>query len=139
VAETALYWDSSAILSVLFSDEHSERARVQALRDGVHLLSSLAWAEVMAVICRLERERAVAPALAETAREALAGGPWRRITSSPDWQALREFAARWPLRGADLWHLALADYLRTELPELVLLTYDRRLAAAARETGFPAT
>ena len=37
----------------------------------VHFLSTLAWAEVHAVIARIERERALAKVLAAAAREAL--------------------------------------------------------------------
>ncbi|MGC8486111.1 MAG: hypothetical protein ACP5O6_10865, partial [Candidatus Baltobacteraceae bacterium] len=44
-------------------------------------------------------------------------------------------AARYPLRGADLWHLALAVDLAEELPELRLLTFDSVLDAAARAEG----
>jgi hypothetical protein len=47
----------------------------------------------------------------------------------------RRLARSWPLRGADLWHLAAAKALQTELPELRLLSFDSRLTAAAHGEG----
>jgi hypothetical protein len=44
-------------------------------------------------------------------------------------------ATKWPLRGADLWHLAAAKSLQTELPELAFLSFDLKLAAAAKGEG----
>ncbi|MHB8363881.1 MAG: type II toxin-antitoxin system VapC family toxin [Vulcanimicrobiaceae bacterium] len=130
-----VYWDSTALLSALFRDDHSEAAVSCAREPGAHIVSSLAWAESHAVIARLERERALACVLADAAREALDLGPWRRVNLAPDWRSLAELARRWPLRGADLWHLALAVRLRADLPELEMLTFDSKLSAAARGEG----
>ncbi len=126
-----LYWDSSAVLSMLFQDGHSRRATVAARKPAVHLLSTLAWAEVHAVIARIEREHALAGILVNAAREALDRGPWRRTSISPEWSMMRDLAARSDLRGADLWHLCAAKTLQVELPELQLLTFDTRLGRAA--------
>jgi len=126
-----IYWDASAIVSVLFKDRSSARAFKWAARDGVHLLSSLAYAETCAVISRLKRERILADVLIQAALETLHQGPWRRLNSSPDWKLVALLADKWSLRGADLWHLAAAKSLQSEFPELVLLTYDARLRAAA--------
>src|SRR5205807_2699653 len=95
---------------------------------GLHLLSSLTWAETHAVLARIERERVMANVLVEAAREALDTGPWRRVTVSPEWKRMRALASKWPLRGADLWHLAAALSLKDDLAELQLLSYDTRLA-----------
>ncbi|MDQ7859067.1 MAG: PIN domain-containing protein [Armatimonadota bacterium] len=127
-----LYWDSSAVLSLLFQDAHSRRAAAAVRKSAVHLLSTLAWAEVHAVIARARRERALADVLIDAAREALDRGPWRRANISPEWGMVREMASRWALRGADLWHLCAAKTLKADLPELELLTFDARLRAAAR-------
>src|SRR5512136_1508959 len=110
-----VYWDTSAILSSLFSDRHSALAIEWARADGVHLLSSLAYAEAWAVIGRLRRERILADILIEAAAETLHHGPWRRLHSQPDWKLVRSLAEKWPLRGADLWHLATARNLKDEL------------------------
>lgn len=130
-----VYWDSSAVLSALFRDPHSEKALAWTRRAGVHLLSTLAWAEVHAVIARAEREGALTGALVESAREALQWGPWRRLTASPDWQLVQALSAKWSLGGADLWHLGVAKSLQVEVPELRVLSFDARLATAARGEG----
>ena len=132
---SAIYWDSSAILSALFRDEHSDEAGRRARGSAVHFLSTLAWAEVLAVIARVERERALAKVLAAAAREALEGGPWRRLNAAPDWKVVRDLSSKWPLRGADLWHLAVAKSLRSEVPELTILSFDAHLVAAAKGEG----
>jgi len=130
-----LYWDTSALLSVLFPDAHSVTAARTARKAGFHGLSTLAWAEAHAVIGRLARDRASSSALLDTARDLLKVGPWRRINISPSWDIVEALATKWPLRGADLWHLAAAKSLQTELPELALLSFDLKLAAAAKGEG----
>jgi len=106
-----------------------------ALTDSVHLLSSLTWAETHAVIARLERERILATTLATAAREAFVDARWRRVNLGPDWQIAERLAQAWPLRGADLWHLATAKTLQADLPELTFLSFDARLVAAAIGEG----
>lgn len=126
-----IYWDSSAVLSTLLQDNHSEPALHWAGSDAVHLLSSLALAEVYAVLSRIKRERLLAKILVESSLDALESGPWRRLTISPDAGEVRKLALKWSLRGADLWHLAAAKTLRRELPELLVLTFDQRLYQAS--------
>ena len=130
-----IYWDTSAIISVLFKDDHSEQAHPLAAQEGVHLISSLGYAEACAVLARIRREGALADILVKAAFEVLETGPWRRLHLSPAWEDLRELSGKWPLRGADLWHLATAKRARTELPELALLTFDDRLKIAAEGEG----
>jgi len=131
----AIYWDASAILSALFKDSHSEEARAHLELPGVHLVSSLGWAETCAVIFRMKREGYLADVLLKVAYETLEEGPWRRIYVLPDYDKFKDLAAAWPLRGADLWHLAAAKTLQKELPELRVLTFDERLRAAAEGEG----
>ena len=52
-----LYWDASAVLSALLKDDHSREAQRWASRSGYHFLSTLACAEVSAVLRRIARER----------------------------------------------------------------------------------
>jgi uncharacterized protein len=131
----AVYWDSSAVLSALFRDGHSTEASKRARGSEVHFLSTLAWAEVHAVIARIERERVLAKVLVAAAREALEEGPWRHLNAVPDWKLVRRLSSKWPLRGADLWHLAVAKSVQTELPELTFMSFDARLTAAAHGEG----
>lgn len=100
---SAVYWDSSAVLSALFRDGHSDEAG--------------------------RRARGAA------AREALEGGPWRRLNAAPDWKVVRDLSSKWPLRAADLWRLAVARSLQSEVPELRIISFDARLAAAAKGEG----
>ncbi len=129
---TVVYWDTSAIVSSLFRDEHSDAASAAAGMPGTNLMSSLAWAETHAVIARIERDRNLATVLVAAAREALETGPWTRVNIDPAWLQIATLARTWPLRGADLWHLAAAKALQVELPELRLLSFDGLLIEAAR-------
>jgi hypothetical protein len=94
-------------------------------------VTSLAWAEVHAVARRLVRDRFVTEDGANLACRTLSEGPWRRVDTAPRWDEMEGLAARWPLRGADLWHLSAAKQICATLPELVVLTFDRRLLEAA--------
>jgi predicted nucleic acid-binding protein len=131
-----VYWDASAILSALFTDMHSDEAQKWARhKDNMHLISSLAYAETCAVIARMQRERLAADILIKAAFETLEGGPWRRLNAWPEWNIMKPLAVKWPLRGADLWHLATAKSLQKQLQELVLLSFDTRLIDAASGEG----
>lgn len=132
---TVVYWDASAVLPVLFADRMTPKAREWAGEDGVHLLSTLALAETVAVIYRLRRERLIGDVLAGAALESLESGPWRSLRLAPHVSDIRGLAGRRSLRGADLWHLAATRTLARELPEVRILTFDRRLQAAADQEG----
>jgi predicted nucleic acid-binding protein len=126
-----VYWDSSSILSALFKDSYSEEALEWSRKEGVHLISAMAYAEVCAVISRIKREGLLANVLIDAAFEALEGGPWRHLNIWPDWKKIKSLSLKWPLKGADLWHLATAKTLQEQIPELIVLTFDNRLRAAA--------
>lgn len=130
-----IYWDASAVLSALFKDKHSDEAINWSRREGIHLLSSLACAEVYAVISRIRREGLLPGVLINAACESLGEGPWRRLNLIPDWDKIKSLSQKWPLRGANLWHLAAAKTLQKRLPELRLLTFDNRLSVAAMGEG----
>ena len=131
----AIYWDASAILSALIQDSHSEEAQQWANRQGVHLISTLSYAEVLAVLARIRREKIMASVLVEAALETVKNGPWRLINFSPPWKTMLTLSNKWSLRGADLWHIATAKSIGLQIPELLLLTFDARLHAAAQGEG----
>ena len=133
------YWDTSAVLSVLFKDSHSDVAQKWVHEEGVHFISTLAYAEACAVIARMRREGIFADILAQASFETLDEGPWRRLAAWPEWIIVQSLSAKWPLRGADLWHLATAKSIQKELPELFLLTFNPRLQKAAQEEGLVST
>lgn len=127
-----VYWDSSAILSVLFRDMHSEIALTRIRRPDIHIVSSLGWTEVHAVMARHLREGAP-EAIVSRAVTTLENG-WRYLRSGPSRAHVRELARRWPLRDADLWHLGTARTIAEEMP-VALLSFDAALAAAATGEG----
>jgi predicted nucleic acid-binding protein len=128
---TVIYWDTSAVISALFNDGNSRKAKVIAERNSLHLLTTLAYAEVSAVISRMKRDHILTEVLFQSAFEVVDRGPWRRISVSPGWSLIQKLSIKHALRGADLWHLSAAMSLTDEFPELSLLTFDQRLKAAA--------
>ncbi|KFI35180.1 hypothetical protein HX99_06545 [Peptococcaceae bacterium SCADC1_2_3] len=130
-----IYWDASAVLSALFKDKHSEEAINWSHREGVHLISSLSSAEVYAVISRIRREGLLDDELINARYKSIEEGPWRRLYLIPAWDEFTSLSQKWPLRGADLWHLATAKTLRKRIPEFYLLTFDNRLMVAAMGEG----
>ena len=130
-----VYWDTSAILSALLQDSHSDEARKWIEKSGLHLMSTLSFAETHAVLARIRREKLLADVLVNAARESLKLGPWNRLNISPQWSDIEDLAFEWNLRGADLWHLATARTVQREIPELLLLTFDDRLRFVASGVG----
>ena len=130
-----LYWDASAILSVLLEDRHSRTARPRIKARGPHLISSLAFVEVCAVLTRLARERHLSAHERRLAIGSVQARPWSALHLEPDRRLAADLADRHGLSGADLWHLAVATTLARELPGLALLTFDSSLAAAAEGEG----
>jgi len=130
-----IYWDSSAVLSALFTDSHSQAAQKWSVAEGVHFVSTLAFAEISAVIHRMNREGLITKTLSRAAFGVLDDGPWRRISTWPEWKIIRSLSGKFPLRGADLWHLAAAKSMQAEFPELFLLSFDKRLKTASESEG----
>lgn len=130
-----VYWDASAILSALVVDDHTEQAQEWLRRRGAHVLSTLAYAEVLAVFERLRRSGIVSERLVVRSLEGLERGLWHRLELQPSWRDIRSLGSKWSLRGADLWHLSTATGLRREMGELILLTFDKRLQLAAQGEG----
>lgn len=57
--QVVVYWDTLAVLSSLFSDDRSPQAQYWINQDGFHFLSTLTYAEICAVIARMQEERRV--------------------------------------------------------------------------------
>jgi predicted nucleic acid-binding protein len=130
-----IYWDASAILSALVEDDHTDQAQEWLKKRGAHVVSTLSYAEVLAVFERLRRSGVVSEKLVDRSLEGLERGPWQRLDLQPDWGDIRSLASQWSLRGADLWHLSTAIGLRREIGEMILLTFDKRLRLAAQGAG----
>ncbi len=129
------YWDTSALVATLFVEKRSAEARARAGSPGVHLMSSLAWAELHAVLARARRTGSFPEARVDAMQAAVVAGPWHYVNTAPRQDVCQSLARRWGLRGADLWHLALAKTLCADLPELTFAVYDARLAEAAAGEG----
>ena len=134
-ADKVIYWDASALLSTLFTDKHSAKAKNWVRKKCIHLISTLAYTETCAVIGRLNREARMEDILIKTAFKMLDEGPWSFTKAWPERETVQSLSKKWPLRGADLWHLATAISLKEQLPELFLLTFDLRLQEAANGEG----
>lgn len=129
---SALYWDASAILSVVIEDRHSKTARRKIAVPGTHLVSSVDFTEACAVLTLLANEGHLSALDRRLAIRSLRARPWSALRLEPDRRLIAELALRHPLRGADPWHLASLATLASELPGLQMITFDSRLAAAAQ-------
>lgn len=112
------------------NERRSEEAMRRIKEPGTHLLSTLAFAESHAVIGRTEREGIYSPSQADEARNRITR-LWQPLYATPALDSVEALSRQWPLRGADLWHLAVAKSLSATLPGLKIFTFDERLAAAA--------
>ncbi|MFN2581884.1 MAG: type II toxin-antitoxin system VapC family toxin [Candidatus Dormibacteria bacterium] len=131
-----VYWDASAIVTLIRREQHTARASRVARRPGTHMVSTLAYAEVMAVVTRSERRGLMAKGAWRLARELLHREPWQRLDLQPDRSEIEQLASKHSLRGADLWHLATVSTVRRSVEELRLLTFDAALRTAAQDLGF---
>ncbi len=121
-----LYLDSSAIVKLAVRERETD-ALVGLIADEPEVVSSaLAWAEVVRAILRTGRS-------ASHAERVVASIPLVPIDD-----AILRSAAELPpptLRALDAIHLATASTLKEDLTALV--TYDARLAEAAKGMGLP--
>ncbi len=132
---SVVYWDSSSILSALFEDAHSKKAIRWLRKKDIHLISSLSYAEVCAVISRLKKDKMLSGVFYEAALDTITAGPLRYLNIQPDRKWIVSLSAKWPLRGASLWHIAAAKTLEEQIPEMILFTLDDRMRAAAEGEG----
>ncbi len=130
------FWDSSALLKLLVEELGTDVA--VALWDGSArvVASRLSVPEMSAALAAAERGGRV-----DRARARVARNEWRRYLAALDVVEISAeiadhaagLAVAHPLSGADAVHLATALALRHG--ELVLATWDRRLASAAAAEG----
>lgn len=134
-----LYLDASALVKLYLREvESDDLNRLVVGRHDV-VVSDLAVTEIVSSLCRRRREGAVTMAVVTRLHRALLGhleaGVYRRSELIPaayrEAERLMISLGMVPLRAADALHLALA--LGAEAASL--LTWDRRLGAAARAVG----
>lgn len=134
-----LYLDASALVKLYLPEPESDNLnRLLVGRQDV-VVSDLAVTEIMSSLCRRRREGALTTAVVSRLHRALLGhietGVYRRFELIPaahrEAERLLISLGTVPLRALDALHLALA--LGAEAASL--LTWDRRLGAAARAVG----
>ena len=134
------FWDSSALVPLLFREASSSRMERELAADPEVGVWCLASAEIWSAACRRRREGIVDSPGMRTARARLhdLAGSWLEIDDVP---AVRSRALRLlethDLRAGDALQLAAALVLVSDHPDrLPFVTLDGRLAAAAEQEGF---
>lgn len=134
------YWDTSALVPVLWSEAGSDGVLAALERDPAVVTWWATSTECMSAIARREREGAMAEAMVTDAvrRLVVAATAWEIVAPS---DRVRRNAARLlrthELRSADALQLAAALVACEDDPSsLAFVTLDRRLAHAASREGF---
>jgi predicted nucleic acid-binding protein len=122
------YVDTSCLVAIAFGEPGAETV-AERLEGYDHRVSSnLLEAELRSALAREEVDESPDPLLASLG--------WLL----PDRPLGAEYAtalAAGYLRGADLWHVACALYLRSFVPGLAFVTLDGRQRSVADTLGFP--
>lgn len=134
------FWDSSAIVPLLVSEENTDYCLKAVADDPKMLIWCLSRIEVVSALCRRLRDGLMDTDEFRSAKERLAVilskvfevAAVERVRS----RALRLLEVH-PLRAADACQLAAALVSTRESPErLTILCFDRRLESAALKEGF---
>ena len=134
------FWDASAIVPLLITEDSTRRLQALAARDPEMLVWWGSEVECVSALARLERNAMLdtpEAVLAFNRLKQLAAG-WHEIDPS---DIIRETAVRFlrvhPLRAADALQLAAAFIAAERRPSsLEMITLDDRLAGAAQKEGF---
>lgn len=135
-----IFWDASAIVPLVLDEAGSADARTTLERDANMVVWWGTPVEVLSALARAERGRMFAAADVDLARRALEdlGDSWNEVLPSDE---VRERAGagvlRHPLRAADALQLGAAlTWARGRPRGHAFLSFDARLAEAARQEGF---
>lgn len=135
------FWDSSALIPLCLEQPRTEVVLRWLEDDPEQVVWWGSAVECASAIARLHREGHLTDREESQARELLATlrASWFEVQPGP---GLREQAFRLlrlhPLRAADALQLAAAMTWSGPTPSGTLLTFDERLATAARREGFAA-
>jgi predicted nucleic acid-binding protein len=123
-----IYLDTSVLLAHLLAEDRTPPVSL--------------WTETLVASRLLEYEtwvrlnaRNLASSHGEAARALLGRVAFLELAPPVLARALSPFPT--PVRTLDALHLASAEFLREQRPDLTLATYDERMAAAARAMGIP--
>lgn len=135
---SALYLETSAVLSWLLGQAHAGEVRTTVDAAEVVVTSVLTFAETERALVRAESEELVRAADGQRLRGLLqrASTGWMRMTISEEIlaRAGRPFPLE-PVRTLDAIHLATALAFTRAFADLRLLSLDRRLLGNARALG----
>ena len=135
------FWDSSALVPLVFDEPASEALRRLARADEALVIWALSSVELLSALARVERSsRGLDDLLSGVRRDAL--DLVRRCKPVALVDAVRQRAERLvsvhALTAADALQLAAALVVSREQPETIeFVTLDKVLARAARLEGFP--
>jgi predicted nucleic acid-binding protein len=121
------YVDTSCLVAIAFDEPEASGLAERLAGFGRLFSSNLLEAELRSAVARERVRTDCAPLLS-----------WIGWVF-PDRPLTREFhevLARGHARGADLWHLACALFLKNRLHELAFVTLDRRQQSLAETLGF---
>jgi len=135
------FWDSSALVPLLITEETSVYRQDQYDADPVAVVWFGTLAEIESSLVRRQREGTLLPYDENSARNRLSEitAQWTEVTPTNEVRARAIRLLRvHPLRPADAFQLAAALIFCREQPQhLPFLTADQRLRTAANLEGFP--
>jgi predicted nucleic acid-binding protein len=135
-----LFWDTSALVPLLVKEDRSADVRAVILSDADILTSAITSLEVTSALWRRRHAGTLPLADHERAEQRFAqlSARWMEVAQAPQLMegALR-LLARHSLRSLDVLQLASALLVAPSPALLPFVTLDKKLAAAAREEGFP--
>lgn len=122
----AAYIDSSLLIAIEFAEPNTEKLRAEMLRDFRFYSSNLLEAEVRAAYQRekVPFQVSMLPAIQWVLPKRPLSAEFAQVLSAGY------------LRGADLWHVATALYLRRHSQQLLFATLDSRQGEVAARLGF---
>lgn len=121
------YVDTSFLLAVAFGEPAAESSAARMRRFDRLVSSNLLEAEFRAALVREK---------VGTSGEPLLGWVGWIHPDRPLTAEFRRVLERGQVRGANLWHLACAMFLRDRVGEMAFLTHDERQQAIAQQLGF---
>ena len=121
------YVDTSCFVAIAFAEPGAEQLTKRITRFGRLVSSNLLEAELRSALAREQVEADCAPLLSWIS--------WV-FPNQPLSHEFREVLDHGHARGADLWHLGCAQFLKKRLGKMSFLTLDRPQRDLAKSLGF---
>jgi predicted nucleic acid-binding protein len=134
------FWDSSAIVSLIFEEDGFEELSALSREDGEMAVWWGTWAECAVTISRLRRDGELDEGSERETRAALdgLGSDWNEIEPTNDMRLLASLLSKdHPLKTADSFQLAAAlRWCEGDTGDRLFVCLDRTLRRAASDEGF---